>query len=307
MKTEEFSYIADDGKSIHVYRWSPESKAKACLLIAHGMAEHAGRYKHFAAAMTAAGYELWAPDHRGHGKTAAEGELGWLAERDGFKRVVADLGGLAARIRSERPALKLFFLGHSWGSLLGQGFISLYGRSIDGCVLSATTGIAPKNAGIGKLIVGIGGSAKGWRSPAPLADSMSFGAFNKPFEPARTKFEWLSRDPAQVDAYIADPLCGFICSWAYFRDMLDGLGWISSAATQAAIPKDLPVHLLTGSQDPVGGANGGLLALHKRYAALGIRDLSYKLYEGARHEMLNEINRDEVYADLRAWLDARRG
>ncbi|TFG80105.1 MAG: alpha/beta fold hydrolase [Spirochaetales bacterium] len=307
MKTREISHIADDGKSIHVYRWSPDGEPSACILVAHGMAEHAGRYARFAAAATAVGFEVWAPDHRGHGKTAAENEIGWLAEQDGFRRVVEDLRGLADRIRTERPGAKLFLLGHSWGSLLSQGFISLYADRLAGCVLSATTGIVAPAAAIGKVIVAIGGAIKGWRTKAPLADKMSFGEFNKPFEPSRTPFDWLSRDPAEVDAYISDPLCGFVCTWEYFRDILRGLDWINSGPAQAAIPKDLPVLLFTGSDDPLGGSSGGMMALHEKYRSLGIRDLTVRLYEGARHETLNEINRGDVTADLLAWLEGRSG
>ncbi len=303
MKYDELSYIADDGKSIHVHRWTPERAPKALLLVAHGMAEHGARYARLAENLIAAGYELWAPDHRGHGRTAAEGELGWLAEQDGFRRVVDDLGGLAQRMRADRPGAKLFLLGHSWGSLLSQGFISVYGDRIDGCVLSASTGIPPKMSGIGALVAAIGGRVQGWKAPAKLADKLSFGEFNKPFEPGRTAFDWLSRDEASVDAYINDPLCGFVCTWEYFRDIIKGLKWIYTPSTQEAIPKKLPVFLFTGTADPIGGSTGGLAALADRYRDLGLKDVRLKLYEGARHETLNETNREEVMAELRAWLD----
>lgn len=303
MKTEELSFIADDGKSIHVYHWSPEREAKASILVAHGMAEHAARYGRFAEALTRAGYELWAPDHRGHGKTAAEGELGWLADSDGFKRVVRDLHGLAGRIRSERPGKKLFLIGHSWGSFLSQGFISVYGDELAGCVLSGTAGDGGATVRAGRLVAAIGCAFKGQRAKAPLMTAMSFGSFNKAFEPARTVSDWLSRDPVEVDKYNADPLCGFVCSYGFFRDLLAGLSWVHSRATMAAIPKTLPILMVAGAKDPVGAATGSLDRLFSQYRALGIENLTKTLYPEGRHELLNDICRDEATADIVAWLD----
>ena len=291
MKTEEFSFISDDGKSIHVYHWAPEGEAKACVLIAHGMAEHAARYARFAEALTKAGYEAWAPDHRGHGKTAAEGELGWLADSDGFRRVVDDLHGLAARIKSERPGKKVFLFGHSWGSFLSQGFISAYGSELAGCVLSGTAGDGGAAVKAGKVVAALGCAFKGQRAKAPLMNTMSFGSFNKAFEPARTQFEWLSRDPAEVDKYVADPFCGFLCTYGFFRDLLGGLSWVHAPATMAAIPKDLPIYMFAGAKDPVGAATGSFDWLYDRYKTLGIKDATRKLYPDGRHEVLNEIGR----------------
>ncbi len=302
MTVEEFSFIADDGKSIHTYRWSPDKAPKACILIAHGMAEHAGRYTRLAAALTQAGYEVWAPDHRGHGKTAAEGELGWLADKNGFRRVVEDLHGLAMRIKSERHGLRLFLLGHSFGSFLSQGFISLYGNELAGCILSGTADNSGPLIGAGRAIAALGCVFKGQKKLTPLMDSMSFGAFNNEFKPNRTKFDWLSRDALEVDKYVADPFCGFLVTFGFFRDMLAGFVWIHKAKTRKRIPTDLPIYMFAGEKDPVGAANGKFDALHAGYQRLGIKDLSKKLYSGGRHEMFNETNRDEVTEDLLAWL-----
>lgn len=305
MKTEEFSFISDDGKSVHVYHWSPESAAKACVLVAHGMAEHAARYARFAERLTAAGYEVWAPDHRGHGKTAAEGELGWLADRDGFRRVVEDLHGLSARIKADRPGKKLFLFGHSWGSFLSQGFILLYGSDLAGCVLCGTAGDGGAVIKAGRAIAAIGCALKGQRSKAPLMNSMSFGSYNKAFMPVRTEFDWLSRDRAEVDKYIADPLCGFLCTYGFFRDLLGGFAWIHSPEAMSNVPKSLPVLMIAGQKDPVGAAGGSFDWLYGRYASLGVSDLGKKLYPDGRHEVLNDTCRDEASTDVIAWLDAR--
>jgi alpha-beta hydrolase superfamily lysophospholipase len=304
MKTEEFSFISDDGKSIHIYHWIPQDTPKACIIVAHGLGEHAARYNRFAAALTATGYEVWAPDHRGHGKTAAEGEIGWLAERDGFRRVVEDLKGLADRIQSERPGRKLFLFGHSWGSFLSQGFISLYGGMLAGCILSGTAGDGGPLISVGRAIAGIGCLFKGQRTKSKLLSDMTFGAYNKAFEPSRTPFDWLSRDTAEVDKYIADPLCGFMGSFGLYRDLLAGLQWIHSPAAMASVPKTLPLLMFAGARDPVGAATGTFDWLHDRYKALGVSDLTRKLYQDGRHEALNDTCRDEVTADVVAWLDS---
>ncbi len=305
MKTEEFSHISDDGKSIHVYHWAPEGKAKASVLVAHGMAEHAARYARFAGVLCGAGYEVWAPDHRGHGKTAAEGELGWLADRDGFRRVVEDLHGLSQRVRRERPGVPLFLFGHSWGSFLSQGFIALYGGELAGCVLSGTAGSGGAVVKAGRAVAAIGCAFKGQRAPAPLMNSMSFGSFNDAFKPTRTEFDWLSRDNAEVDAYVADPYCGFLCSYGFFRDLLAGLSWIHDPATVAGVPRSLPVLMIAGAKDPVGAAPGTFMRQFELYRALGLKDVSQRLYPDGRHEVLNDTCRDEAGADVLAWLEAR--
>lgn len=297
--------MADDGKSIHVHHWAPDTEPKACVIIAHGMAEHAARYGRFATSLTGAGYEVWAPDHRGHGKTAAEGELGWLADRDGFRRVIEDLHGIARRIGNDRPGKKLFLFGHSWGSFLSQGYVSLYGSELAGCVLSGTAGDGGPAVKAGRLVAAIGCAVQGQRAKAPLLNTMSFGSFNKAFLPQRTPFDWLSRDTAEVDKYIADPLCGFVCTYGFFRDLLAGLLWVHAPATMAAIPKGLPLFMIAGSKDPVGAASGSFDWLYDRYKSLSVADLSKKLYPDGRHEVLNDTCRDEATADTLAWLAAR--
>jgi len=303
MIANEFSFIADDGKSIHTYRWSPDSLPKACILVAHGMAEHAARYARLAESLTKAGYEVWAPDHRGHGKTAAEGELGWLAEKDGFRRVVLDLHGLASQIRQERPGLKLFLFGHSWGSFLSQGFISLYGDELAGCILSGTAYSSGPLLKVGLLLAKLGCLLKGNKVQSPLLNTMSFGSFNNAFKPNRTAFDWLSRDEAEVDKYVADPLCGFIPTFGFFRDLIQGFNWIYHPDAMSVIPKKLPLYLFAGDKDPVGGATGAFNLLRTKYQQLGMLDLSDKLYTDGRHEMLNETVRSDVAKDILNWLE----
>jgi len=302
MKTEELTFTASDGKAIHVYHWAPTGKPTSVLMIAHGMAEHAARYARLAEVLTASGIDVWAEDHRGHGKTAQEGELGWLADKDGFRRVIEDLHELSLFIKQKNPGLPLFLLGHSWGSFLSQGYIALYGNELKGCILSGTAGNGGPIVAVGRILANLGCFFIGQKKKTPLMDSMSFGAFNKEFQPVRTKFDWLSRDPVEVDKYVNDPFCGFVCTFGFFRDLLGGLMWIHNPKTMQAIPKNLPIYMFAGSKDPVGGATGSFDQLYNAYTELNIADVTKKLYPDARHETLNETNRDEVMQDILKWL-----
>lgn len=304
MKTEEFYNTASDGKKIHVYHWAPNGSVTSVLMVAHGMAEHAARYARLAEFLTEHGIDVWAEDHRGHGKTAQEGELGWLAPKNGFRRVIEDLHELSVFIKEKHPDKPFFLLGHSWGSFLSQGYIALYGNELTGCILSGTAGNGGPIVAVGRMLANLGCIFIGQKKKTPLMDSMSFGSFNKAFQPVRTKFDWLSRDPEEVGKYINDPLCGFVCSFGFFRDLLGGLVWIHSKKTMRSIPATLPVYMFAGSKDPVGAATGSFDKLFNQYQELGIKDLTKKLYPDARHETLNETNREEVMHDLLQWLKA---
>jgi alpha-beta hydrolase superfamily lysophospholipase len=192
------------------------------------------------------------------------------------------------------------------GSFLSQGYIALYGEGLSGCVLSGTSGPMPAALlGGGKTVAALGCLFKGRHAKAPLADKLSFGSYNDAFKPNRTRFDWLSRDNAEVDKYVADPFCGFLCSYGFFKDLLAGFSFIHDPATMRRIPQALPIFLVAGSADPVGAASGAVDRLAGMYRDLGIKDVEEKLYKDARHEILNELNRDEVMADILAWLEKR--
>lgn len=304
MKSTETSFNASDGKSIHLYRWEPEKKPGALLLLAHGMGEHAGRYDRLARFLTDAGWVVWAPDHRGHGKTASEDELGWFAHEDGLTLVMEDTHEIAGKMVAEYQGLPLFLLGHSMGSFIAQGFASRYGGMLAGLVLSGTAGPMGPIRGLGLMLARIGSRIYGEKSQTPFLDRLSFGAFNKAFAPARTNFDWLSRDEKEVDAYIADKRCGFIASFGLFRDLLSGLGWMQSGKAIKGIPRDLPIYMFAGDNDPVGKSGKSFMKLAALYRKAGIKRLETRLYSDGRHESLNETNRDEVMNELLAWLDA---
>jgi len=304
MNATTFSHKTSDGIELFVRKWSPGSTAKAIVLAAHGVGEHSGRYSRLALALTAAGYEVWMPDQRGHGKTASSsGGYGWFAATDGFSRVVDDLKELCDKAASELPGLPVLLLGHSMGSSIARAYIGRFGNSLAGCALSGILSLSPVLQNLGSLIVNVGRTLQGGRGIAKFADSMTLGSYGNAYKPLRTPFDWLSRDPAVVDAYMADPECGFTCTWDFFRDMNSGTKYILDPGTIAKIPKTLPVYIFAGDTDPVGAALGGVEKLASSYRSAGMGKVETRLYPGGRHEMLNETNRDEVIRDLVAWMD----
>ncbi|WP_437999608.1 alpha/beta hydrolase [Sorangium sp. So ce185] len=305
MPADTFTFQADDGRELFVYRWLPDDGARGIFHIAHGMSEHAGRYARLAHALSAAGWAVYANDHRGHGRTARErGELGFFASQGGFQRVVRDLAALIAREQAEHPGLPVVLFGHSMGSSLVQEYLIERGGSIQGAVLSGSSGKPSPLVDAGRLVARAERRRLGERGKSQLLQSMSFDSFNKLFAPARTPFDWLSRDRAEVDGYIADPRCGFPATVSLWIDLLDALVDIARPERQARIPKDLPVYVFSGSRDPVGGPLRGVTQMIEAYRAAGLRRVTQRIYPGGRHEMLNEINREEVVRDLLAWLDA---
>jgi alpha-beta hydrolase superfamily lysophospholipase len=305
MRADTFTFKAEDQKELFVYRFRPDEGApvKAIIHAAHGMGEHAARYARVAEALTSAGYAVYADDHRGHGKTAAPGELGYLGP-DGFRRVVEDLVQLLVFEKAENPGVPAVIMGHSMGSFLAQALMIDHGSLLRGAVLAGTGGKPSLLASAGRLVARVERMRVGPRKSSSILQGLSFDAFNKAFAPNRTAFDWLSRDEAEVDKYVADPLCGFPASTQLWIDLLDALADISNPSRQAKIPRDLPVYVFAGSEDAVSERTKSIDQLLGALAKAGVRDVTHKYYPGARHEALNETNRDEITRDLVAWLDA---
>ena len=289
---------------MHVYDWSAPSAPKAVVQIAHGLAEHAGRYARLAAALNAAGYAVYANDHRGHGQTTpASDDLGFFAAREGWRKCVDDLWLLNRRIAVDHPSLPIILLGHSMGSFMAQQFAIEHGAALAGLVLVGSDGKPNLLAQIGRLIARLERWRLGPRGRSALIQSLSFGGFNKPFVPARTPSDWISRDTTEVDAYMADPLCGFRPTVQLWIDLLDALGGVAQPARQMHIPKRLPIYLISGMRDSVSANARGVKQLLSAYRAVGLERVTSHFYPEARHSLFHEINRDEVTNDLIAWLD----
>jgi alpha-beta hydrolase superfamily lysophospholipase len=300
MPGSEFKFRVDDGVALLGRRWLPEGRPRAAVQIAHGLAEHSARYARLAGALNAAGYAVYANDHRGHGPSSAPGDRGHFCDADGWTKTVGDLRTFNRLIAAEQPGVPIVFLGHSMGSFLGQAFVAEHSDALAGVAYSGSNGAPPRIATLGRLIARAERLRLGMRGKSKLIKQMWFGAFNKPFEPARTEFDWLSRDPKEVDAYVADPLCGFPFTNQLAIDLLDALTGLTAPDRLARIRKDLPIYVFSGERDPVGSNIQGLIDALKK---AGFTNLTTRIYPDARHETLNETNRGEVMRDLIGWLD----
>ncbi len=303
MQSSTFTFTDKDGVDIFVYKWQPDSNPKAVVQIAHGLAEHALRYERVAEHLTKAGYICYANDHRGHGKTVGDVEKTGYLGQGGWDSTVGDLKELTDQIKKENPNLPLFFLGHSWGSLMGQDYIQKWGNEIKGVILSGSNGTQSKLLIFLGSLIAKSQLKKGPAKRNEKLDEMTFGAYNKPYEPAETKFQWLSRDQDEVNKYVKDPYCGFVSSTSLFVEILKGLKIIWKKENEQKIPKDLPILIIAGDKDPTNNFGKNLDVLIKRYEKYGIKKLTKKFYKDARHEVFNETNRDEVFQDLIEWLD----
>ncbi len=305
MQESNFTFTDSDGFEIFVYHWMSDSPRKGIIQISHGMVEDASRYRRFAAKLVDSGYVVYANDHRGHGKTAGTPEMVGYCGSDGFNGMVRDMGQLTQLIRQRDPGLPVFLFGHSMGSFLCQQYMIDYREEPPaGVILSGTNGKDPT-----WLLCILGALAKReikkngaqWRSER--LTNLIFRNYNRPFKPSRTEFDWLSRDSVEVDEYINNPFCGSICSSGFYLDLFNARRKLFLSETLVKLPKDLPLYVFAGARDPVGRKGAGILQLVKLYRKYGLTNVASRLYPNGRHEMLNEMNRDEVMQHVLDWLD----
>lgn len=284
------------GVDVTYHRWDPSGSPKAIVLIAHGASEHGARYDRFASFLAADGFVVYAQDHRGHGHTGKVTGTGQTGP-GGWDAIVEDQLELVRLARGEHPGLKLVLFAHSMGSMLAQRFVQLHGGEIDALILSGTTGAIDGLDGMIEMLEPA--IADAGDSPFPLS-----GGFNEQFAEKRTDYDWLSRDPAEVDKYIADPFCGDNnpLTLRYALEMLQLLQTAWKPENEALVP-NLPTLFITGEQDPVGQNGVSVRDLEKRYRNAGVEDLTALYYPEARHELLNETNRDAVQDDILEWLN----
>jgi alpha-beta hydrolase superfamily lysophospholipase len=282
MSRDDFAFSSSDGLEIAYYRWRAPVRAAGIVQIAHGMGEHALRYAHVAEFLNQAGYHVYASDHRGHGRTAKNLESLGDFGNAGWDGLVADLVMVTKLARTREGGLPVILLGHSMGSFAAQQYVLDNSALIAGLVLSGS-------AAVDKLAI----------DPSREAD---LTAFNQAFEPARTPYDWLSRDNAAVDAYVADKLCGFGINKRAMETMVAGASRLVNPAELTKIRPNLPIYIFAGDKDPINHDLEWLKPLAERYRAAGVADVTEKYYPQGRHEMLNETNRDEVMSDLLAWI-----
>lgn len=306
MNAQEGFITSPDGHKIPLLSWTPETSrpepVSAVLVIAHGMAEHAARYQPLAQWLNQRGVAVYAIQHRGHGPHCPTEELGHYADQDGWQRVIDDLSLVVRHARGEHPDLPLSLFGHSMGSFIAQAYVQQYGGQIDNLLLCATNRIDRLKLGPYLWLVTLIKQLRGRRHRSPLINRLSFDAFNRQFAPNRTGHDWLSRDAAQVDRYERDPLCGFTCTVGLWADFIRGMLSLNPGQWR----KDLPVHLMAGDQDPVGELGQGFSRHIANLRQAGVAVASVRLFEGARHELVNETVADQVWQHIHQCLVARK-
>lgn len=302
VKQVAVSYNLSNDGNIKGYKWFKEGQPfKGAFLISHGMAEHIERYDEFARELAEHNYIVYGHNQRSHKDTIlSKQDYGYMGENNNFEIMVTDLSEICDVIKEEHPELPIILFGHSMGSFVSQRFAQLYGNKINGLIITGSSQNSNLLLSVGLLIARIICKLKGRRYRSNLLNDLSFKSFNKVFKPNRTEFDWLNRDEKEVDKYVADPYCGGIFSAAYFKDFFKALKDIN--ANFELVRKDLPLLILSGGNDPVGGCGKGVTKLYQTYVKKQMSDLTFKLYDQARHEILLELCKEEVKQDIFNWL-----
>lgn len=304
---QDFYFQSSTGRtSIHALKCVPDSKPRAVVQIAHGIAEHIDRYRPFMEFLAHNGFVVAGNDHLGHGKSIrVPEEQGFFAEKDGWWRVVDDMDKLHDIMSNEYPELPYVLFGHSMGSFLTRTYLIKHPDKYDGVILSGTGHQSPALVLGGNAAASVMAKLNGAMGDGAKLDSLAFGTYLNKIENPRTKFDWLSRDTEQVDKYIADPLCGFVGKIGLYRDMMQGIKFITDKKNIAQMNKEKPVYFMSGDGDPVGDYGKGVERAYKAFCDAGLHDVFMRLYPGGRHEMLNETNKEQVYQDILSWLNEK--
>ena len=305
--SKDFYFNSSTGKNkIHARMCVPDAEPRAIVQIIHGIAEYIDRYDEFMSFLADNGIIAVGTDHLGHGKSIESDEqTGFFAYDNGWDYVVRDEEVLRLAMHENYPELPIIVFGHSMGSFMTRTLLIRYPDAFNAAIISGTgnQGAALVNGGLfmGNLVTGL----KGAHHYSKFLNNLAFGSYNKIYDNPKTEYDWLSRDEANVQKYIDDPLCGFIPSCSLFRDMMTGVKFITNKKNLTAMNKDMPVYFMSGDMDPVGECGKGVQKAYNNFLEAGMKDVSIKLYPGGRHEMLNEINKDEVYTDILAWLGSK--
>ncbi len=308
MKKQELSFLSADG--IHPIAWTlwePEDgKVRGVVQLVHGVAEYIDRYHDFACFLTAHGLAVAGDDHLGHGRTATDAaELGWFAEKDGWKRIVEDEKRLRDILRARYPTVPMVLFGHSMGSFMARTCLMRWPDDFTCCVLSGTGHQSAVVCRFGKLLAGLEIRRHGSQYRSALLQKIAFGSYLKRIKDPVGPNDWICTDPAVVRQYDADPKCGFTATAGLMYDMMDGLSIIGDRAGLAKMDKAAPVLFIAGEEDPVGAYGKGVRHVADMFRKAGMADVTVKLYPAMRHEVLNERGKDTVWEDVLDWIDQK--
>lgn len=300
----EIVTLPEGGASTHVHVWTPDAgQPRGLVQVFHGLAEHSGRYAGLAAGLTEAGFAVVAHDHRGHGQSSDGPDgLGFFAEQDGWRAVIGDAARVRAWARGRFPGPWVLFA-HSMGTVVGLHDLAATGERPAAVVLSGATGKVGLLLRIGQGLIQVEIRRVGPRGRSKLLNATAFGTYNRAFSPNRTEFDWLSRDEAEVDAYCADPRCGFVATASLWRDLVGAQAELQTPDFLARLPR-VPYWLIGGDRDPVGGNGRQVVALARMMKQVGLQ-AEVQLWPGGRHEMLHEVNRADVVREVVAWIAGR--
>lgn len=302
----ESTLNSKSGAQLQLYSRMPERHVRAAVQINHGMAEHGARYARFANALSEKGFAVFVHDHRGHGRTtAADAPMGVFGDDRGFEKVLEDVMAVNRHIRARDPDTPVICFGHSMGSIIALNFALRHPEKVDALACwnaGVETGALPR---LSKIILGTAALVKGRDTPSVLARKLTFETWNKTLKPNRTDFDWLSRDEAEVDRYIADPKCGFDVSNGLWLDLLEGVFFAGNDANLKTLHKALPVHIQGGAMDPCSNKGQDMVNLAQRLSRAGLSDVACEILPETRHESLNEVNRAETTTSFLDWLDKR--
>lgn len=306
MKKEHYFQSSDEKTSLHAIVWEPEGPVKAVLQITHGMVEFIDRYDRFARVLSEQGFCVCGFDLLGHGlSVTSEEELGFFRHPDGNRAVIEDIRHLQCIMKKHYPDVPYFMLGHSMGSFFTREYIEYFGNSLTGVIIMGTGSQPAGVVSAGKAMCRAEAAVHGWHYRSAAIDAMAFGSYNKAFEPARTHMDWLTKDEAIVDAYVTNPLNTFRFTVNGYYTMFTAIGNAQDPAKIAMIPKDLPILLVSGEMDPVGGMGKGVQQAYESYKKAGIANVQMHLFENDRHEILNETDHEKVDEYILSWLEQR--
>lgn len=306
-KKEEFTFDSRDGETkLHAVRWVPEGKALCIVQIVHGMAEYIERYEELAQFLAQKGILVTGDDHLGHGKSVPEdGTYGYFCEQDPATVVVRDVHRLKKITQEDYPGVPYVILGHSMGSFILRNYLFRYGTGIEGAIICGTGSQPQPLVKVCQAVAAIQGAFLGDAHVAKMIDKLAFGNYNKKIANAKTPFDWLCRDEKIVDAYMKDKWCGFTFTVNGFKTLFRLLDRLNQKDNLAKMPKDLPVYFIAGDMDPVGNYGGGVKKAYEDFCQAGMEKVTIKLYPGGRHELLNEMNKIQVYGEIYTWIMER--